>query len=196
MRKFAVVIFILVMAASTFAVGQDSKVSVFGGWQFFSIDTKNLDGRQNTAEGWDADVAFKMVKCVSLVGDISGSYKSVTASSSGVSGTVNAHAYNFLFGPRFSAKAGKLTPFAEVLVGFNHPSLSLSGSSLSTSSNGLAMAVGGGLDYNASKGLALRLAKFDYLLNRVDFSSSSLNVSTGSQNLNNFRIAAGLVFKF
>jgi opacity protein-like surface antigen len=200
MRKVVVAIFVLVMAASTFAAGQDSKATVFGGWQFLSIDTKDSSlGRQNTAEGWDADFASHVARHVSVVSDISGSYKSFSNVST-PAGTFSPyiHAYNFLFGPRFTAKSGKFTPFAEALFGFDRASLgaSSSGVSASISSNGFALAFGGGLDDAVTKRLSLRLVKFDYLMDRVNFSSSVLNASTGSQNLNNFRISIGVVYKF
>jgi opacity protein-like surface antigen len=196
MQKFRMTIFVLILLASTFVVAQDSKVAVFGGWQFLSIDTSNSGvGRQNTAKGWDADVAFKVVPHISAVADFSGSYKSlngITTDAGIVSPYV--HVYNFLFGPRISAKAGKVSPFAEAMFGFNRTSVgaSASGVNASVSDNGLGVALGGGLDYNLTKRLSVRLLKFDYLLNKV--SDSDLGIS--SQTLNHLRISAGLVCHF
>jgi len=207
-----VIIFLAVILLSTLVIAQDApKVEVFGGYAYTNVDTKDLAGRQNF-NGWDADVAFHATKNFSIVGDISGAYKSETIDTgiilAGTSqaGTVNPRVtptivdakfrvYNYLFGPRVSASAGKLTPFAEALFGLSHvtASVDVGGVSGSVGSNGFGMALGGGLDYNANHRVAIRLAKFDYMLNRISNSDLGLTQTT---NLNNFRIATGIVFKF
>ncbi len=87
--------------------------------------------------------------------------------------------YEYLFGPRFTARTARATLFAHVLVGGN--TLRLAG----TSTNGFAWAVGGGLDYNAGRHLAIRVIQADYLRTRLS-------------NLwfNDARLGIGLVFKF
>jgi hypothetical protein len=189
-----IVVFLLVIFCAFVAVAQDApKAEVFGGYQFFSLDTKNFGGLdRQTFQGWDADVAANLNKNFGIVGDISGAYKSESASSGGVSAEAKLRLYNFLFGPRFSYRTEKVTPFAEVLFGAGH--LSASGSatglgSVSGSLNGFAMAFGGGIDINAGKHVAIRPAKFDYVMNR--FSDSGV-----SETLHNFRYAGGIVFKF
>jgi hypothetical protein len=186
MRKFVVMIFVLVMLAATFAVGQDSQYSVFGGWQYASLDTtQSLAGRQNTVKGWDGDFAYNASKNVSLVADFSGQYKSDIVSSNLTSGQV--HAYNFLFGPRLSSTTGKVTPFTEVLIGFNHTSVGNAG--INEVSKGFALAPGGGIDVKATDQFSLRVFKFDYLLDRVGFGGVN-------RNLNNYRISVGVVYNF
>lgn len=178
MKKFVIVL-VLVLLASIFAVGQE-KGSVFGGYQYLSIDTQDSGVGRQSAHGWNTDVAARVAKNVSIVGDISGNYKTIDG--------IKVNAYNFLFGPRISASVGKVTPFAEVLVGVAHASFSQSGVSLG--SKGFAFALGGGLDVNASKHVAVRLAKFDYVRDHIS------NDLVGSTNLNNYRYATGIVFKF
>lgn len=207
-----IIILLVVILCTTLAIAQDApKVEVFGGYAYTNVDTKGLAGRQNL-NGWDADVAFHATRNFSIVGDISGAYKTETIDTSGILGgtrpsatldpkavitTVNAklRVYNYLFGPRVSVNTGKLTPFAEALFGVAHITVAadISGVTGSVSSNGFGMALGGGLDYNASKSVAIRLAKFDYMMNRI--SNSDLGF-TASENLNNYRIATGIVFKF
>ena len=179
-------IFVLVMLASTFAVGQDSKYSVFGGWQFMSMDTK-IPGasRQSSADGWDADVAYNALKNVSLVADFSGSYKSAINTAAVTNGQI--HIYNVLLGPRISSKTGKVTPFAEFLLGFNHTSAGNGTTTLV--SRGFAMAPGGGIDVSVTDHISVRVIKFDYLLDRVGFGGTNMN-------LNNFRISVGAIYNF
>ena len=52
------------------------------------------------------------------------------------------------------------------------------------------MAVGGGLDVNVSKNVAIRVAEVDYMLTRYT------NPITSTNNQNNFRYLGGVVFRF
>ncbi len=197
LKKITLVLLVVLFAAVAFA--QDApKAEVFGGYQYMSVDTKGLDNRQSF-NGWDADVAFHVKKSFSIVADISGAYKSETFNDS-VLGNVTGkiRVYNYLFGPRFSANAGKVTPFAEALFGIGHITIGAeaSGANTSVSSNDFAMALGGGLDVNANKHFAIRLAKFDYVMNRINANNLGDTGVSGSENLNNFRFATGVVFKF
>lgn len=186
---------LLAILCAVAAVAQETpKVQVFGGYAFTSVDMKGATDRQSF-NGWDADFAARVAKNVSLVTDISGAYKSETMSISGSDVTAKARIYNYLFGPRVSASTGKITPFAEALFGVAHATIGadVTGVSGSISSNGFGMALGGGVDVNASKNFSIRLAKFDYMMNRVSFSAAG---QSASENLNNFRIATGVVVKF
>lgn len=213
MRKTIILAVVVILCASVAFTQETSKAEVFGGYQYTSLDLKGLADRQS-ANGWNTDVAFHLNKNFSIVGDISGAYKTETISTGAVvlAGTQSAtpnpmvipssvegkvHVYNYLFGPRVSFSTSKITPFVEALFGMNHTNLSVSvsGVSGSISSNNFGMALGGGLDYNVSKHLSIRLGKFDYMLNRVKFDSSAAGVNI-SENLNNFRYATGVVFKF
>ena len=78
----------------------------------------------------------------------------------------------------------KATPFVHALFGGGHLSADESGTNLFTS-NGFVYAIGGGLDLNTSKNLAIRVGQFDYLGSRFE-----------STNFKNFRYSAGIVFKF
>ena len=194
--KKNIVVLVLVILCAAFAVAQDApKVSVFGGYQYVSLDTKG--GDRLNFNGWDADVAFHATKNVAIVGDVSGVYKSESMTDP-LLGTVTAklRLYNYLVGPRVSFGTGKVTPFAEALFGLGHATVGgdVSGvGSASIGSNGFAMALGGGIDINANQHFAVRAVKFDYLMNHV--SMDAFGVS-GSENLNNYRIATGVVFKF
>ena len=193
MKKIVILLAVILVAVAV--VAQDSpKAEVFGGYAYTNVDTKDLLGRQNL-NGWDADVAFHATKNFSIVADISGAYKSESATVDGITGTAKLRAYNYVFGPRFSFNSKKVTPFVEALFGANHVTVSAeaAGTSASLGSTSFAMALGGGLDVNANKHVAIRLAKFDYMLNRVN--AGDLGVSA-AENLNNFRFATGIVFKF
>lgn len=164
MKKIIAVLF-LVLMASAVLVAQEEKAQVFAGYQFISLGAGGE--RVSAPKGWDADVAFKATKNVAIVADIAGNYKE------------GAKFHTFMFGPRFSASSGKVTPFAEALFGAAHAS------GFGESATKFGMELGGGLDVNINKSVAFRLAKFDYNF-----------VKVSGANMNNFRYATGIVFKF
>lgn len=165
--KKIIFVLVVVMLASMVAMAQEEKAQVFAGYQFASLGIAGE--RTSIPAGWDADLAVKASKNFSLVGDFSGGYKD------------GGKVHTFMFGPRFSANSGKVTPFAEALFGGAHGDLGEIGSATKFS-----MAFGGGLDVHVSKSVAFRLAKFDY------------NYVSGEEgyHFNNFRYATGIVFKF
>jgi len=191
-----ITLLLVVVLFSFLAFGQDApKVEVFGGYQFTSVDTNGGD-RQNL-NGWNADVAFHVTENVSVVGDVSGAYKSEGVDIPGL-GSISAklRLYNFLFGPRASFGTGKVKPFAEALFGVGRVSVGGSVSGIGDASearNGFAMALGGGVDIEANEHFAVRAAKFDYLMNRFSIDEAGVSLS---ETLNNYRFATGVVFKF
>jgi hypothetical protein len=192
MRKMIAVVCVVVLVSGVGlcqAVKDGPTMSVFGGYQFMSFDAQG--SRINITSGWDADFAWRPVKTISAVADVSGSYKSL-GSFDGV--TPDLHVHNFLAGPRFSPSRGNVIPFAEFLVGVAHTTVSASGES-GIGSYGFGMAAGGGLDVGRTRHFAVRLVKFDYVLDKVDFGSSVLGIQQW-QNLNHFRLSAGVVYNF
>ncbi len=183
MKRIAVVLAVLALATVAFA--QDaSKAQVFGGYQFLSLDG-GAGGSRTSVHGLDFDAAFRAAKNVSVVADFGMGFKTVTENVGGTLVDVKTKTIPILFGPRFVATSGKVSPFAEVLFGVAHLSGSVAG--VSDSTNKFAYAFGGGLDYNANKNMSIRLAKFDYL---------GIRGGEGVGSLNNLRYAAGVVFKF
>ena len=61
----------------------------------------------------------------------------------------------------------------------------LTDGALSVSENAFAMALGGGLDYNATSHIGIRLVQAEYLMTRF-----------ASETQNNARISAGVVFRW
>lgn len=162
--------------------------NVFFGYSYLNGDN-NVD-RVNL-NGWNGSLEGKILPWVGIVADLSGHYGSEAFSAVIVcppsapncnSISLNTHQYNFLFGPRVSMKVGKITPFAQFLVGAGH--LNASGSGVSESDTSFAEAIGGGLDYKLVHGLGWRF-QGDFLQTRF-FSNTQ----------NNFRFSTGLVLHF
>jgi hypothetical protein len=113
--------------------------------------------------------------------------------------SANASMFTYQFGPVARIPYHRATVFAEVLFGgaltdgygniqrsidLNHGTLPLPGNQ-----NSFAMAAGGGVDLRVSKRVAIRLAEVDYFLTRYT------NAITLTNNQNNFRYLAGIVFQ-
>lgn len=165
-RVFVVIAVLLVFAALGFA---QEKVEFFGGYQFSSMSfVSGLDpvnARQTVPDGWNADLNYKLTRNFGVVADVSGAYKDFWK------------AHSFMFGPRFSVRSGRLSPFVEALGGvtmFNRDG-----------GTRLSLGGGGGLDVLMNRGFAFRMVKADFIL-----------VRTENKNFENFRVATGLVFKF
>ncbi len=189
--KNLVLVLVVVCLASAFAASQD-RAQIYGGWQYTSIDASGMSSglvdRVSVPKGWNADFSFKAFKCVSLVGDFSGGYKSETVGFEDISAKGKANVHTFMFGPRFSTNAGKFTPFGEALFGLAHSKVSAEVAGMNIdlgSDNSAAFAFGGGLDLNVNKRFAVRLAKLDYVL-----------VRNSGMSFNNFAYSAGVVFRF
>jgi outer membrane protein OmpA-like peptidoglycan-associated protein/opacity protein-like surface antigen len=96
----------------------------------------------------------------------------------------------YTFGPRFSYRKHRLTPYGQVLVGAAHGSDSYfpSATSSSTSATSFAVSAGGGLDIDLTSRFAIRAIDAQYL------KTSFPNGTDNSQN--HLMIGAGIVIKF
>ena len=110
---------------------------------------------------------------------------------------VTSSTYTYLFGPQFSHRGERFTPFAHAfsaqlvwLATGNHvPSTSaFFGANRKSSENAFATALGGGLDVNINKHVGIRIFQLEYLLTKF---------TDGRDNKqNNLRASAGLVLHF
>jgi hypothetical protein len=117
-------------------------------------------------------------------------------------GTYNSQGnmFTYMFGPVVKFPVSRVTPFGEILFGGSNTngyanltkSIVTGGGTIAVAptQHPYTMAVGGGLDINLSRHVALRPVEIDYVLTRYS------NPITNINNQNNFRYLAGLVFKF
>lgn len=139
-------------------VAQDfPKAEVFGGYQF-----THFEGDVN-ANGWNASLTGNVNRWFGVAADFSGAYKS------------GQHVHTYMFGPVFSARSDKMTPFAHALFG-----------GASDGTTAFAMAFGGGVDMKVTDRVAFRLIQGDWLVTRAEGFTSKKNA----------RISTGIVFRF
>ena len=136
--------------------------------------------------GFSGEFATGVGHGLSIVADL-GAYHQGNVVSSGLSLWV----VNYLFGPRYSYHRSKhWTPFVQFLVGGAHGSGTIYNPSTSVpgSPNAFSLSAGGGLDWKATRHISIRLFQAEYLNTRLP------NSATNEQN--NFRLTAGVVFHF
>lgn len=154
------------------AAADDPKVDFAIGYSL--MHDSDVDG--NFPLGWFASVGKKMTPSISLVGDVSGNYKTITLAP-GIDAKLRVH--TFMAGPRWSDRQGQITPWAQVLFGAAHLSGSVFG--IGDSEMDFAMQPGGGIDYGLNNGISLRFGA------NLRFIRSSGNVGK------EFQIVAGIV---
>jgi opacity protein-like surface antigen len=180
------------------AQGAYPRAEIFGGYSYLHTD---LLFESNIPKGWNASVTGNPHRMIGIEADFSGHYGSQQARFA----PELRHDYRthlFMFGPRFAARLPKVTPWAHALFGASH--LSVRGRDFageySDSRTAFTWALGGGLDINAHKNLALRVIQADYIRanSRTDVIGSRTGpyFSIGSGPSNNFRLSFGVVVKW
>jgi hypothetical protein len=141
----------LVVLASFPAMAQEvPKAEVFGGYSWAG----------GNFHGWNASVTGNVTKRFGVVADFSGHYGSE------IDGPllVKEDAHSFLFGPRFTFRRKRVSPFVYALFGVTrfHGSATVSGQTFSEADTGFSSAVGGGMDIKLNNRVAVRAFQLDY----------------------------------
>ncbi len=169
MRKLIGLLALFLLAALPALAQDNSKLDVFGGYSYMRVNPGGGVSGLNT-NGWEAQATGNLNHWLGVTADFDGHY--------GDAFGIGGHDYNFLFGPTLSYRTEKLTPFGHVLFGASHAGAA------GFSDTAFAWAIGGGVDWNVTKTLAVRLGQFDYL--PTHFASNTQN---------NFRFSTGIVFR-
>jgi hypothetical protein len=123
-------------------------IEVSGGYSYLH----DQDAASNFPSGWVGSVSTVMNSRVSVVGEVGGSYQTLTSPP----GSVNSHVYSFLGGARYTAHAtAKVSVFGQALVGAARLSTSVDGAALPETD--LAFQPGGGVDVSLAPKWAVRI---------------------------------------
>lgn len=186
------------------------KAEVFGGYSYGNFGPVNPGEGRTNKNGWNASLGVNLNRWFGLVSDFGGQYGSSNFAFSEffppiicpppgcpfATISTNDKYHNFLFGPQFSLRAKKLTPFAHVLFGgarFDRsgvetitlpPTNTPTRFNFSASSTNFAFAGGGGVDYKLTERFAWRV-QADYL-----------EMGLPNRTLNNLRLSTGAVIHF
>ncbi len=121
--------------------------------------------------GWQAAFDYNVHKHVSVVLDLGGAYKTTSGGTLGL--------YQYMVGPRFKARRGRVTAFAEGLVGGDAAHVP------NHTHGAFALGFGGGLDVSAGRIVSIRILQVD-----------SIHDHTEGVWGHSLRVGAGVVFKF
>jgi outer membrane protein OmpA-like peptidoglycan-associated protein len=165
-------------------------VDLFAGYSYIRFRTDAGTEESFNLHGFTGALAGNVNRWFSLVGDF-GVYRIKDLPPS-----VTGSAYTFLFGPQFSHRGERWTPFVHALFGAARladiqASTVPTGSAFfnrSFSQNSFATALGGGLDANFNKHIGVRIFQLEYLLTKF--------TDGGDNKQNNLRASAGLVLHF
>ena len=151
-------------------------IEVSGGYSYLH----DQDAASNFPSGWVGSVSAPINSMVSVVGEVGGSYQTLT----NPLGSVNSHIYSFLGGARYTAHAtSKVSVFGQALVGAARSSINLD--IAASSETDLAFQPGGGVDVSLAPKWAVRI--------QGDF--RAIRVSSTSTTTKQERVVAGLVFR-
>jgi outer membrane protein OmpA-like peptidoglycan-associated protein len=165
---------------------------LFAGYSYLRFNPR-VNGTAQTFDnqGGTASIAGNVNRWLGLVADF-GFYKVSGDLQPGSSGK----AQTYLFGPRFSHRGERWTPFASVLLGAARMSVDSSTPVAGSNNffnntvhkNAFATAFGVGFDYKLSRHVAWRVVQAEYLITKFPDGNSNFQ--------NNLRLATGLVFRF
>lgn len=197
MKRWALLCGVMLLFAGVASAQDDSKVTAFGGYSYVRVNP-GFGAPGENFNGGSGSVAYNFLPWVGAVADVGGYHWSQSG--------IDATAVSYMFGPKVSMHAGRITPFVQALFGGTH----ISGSefcedccdartrvgatkvhsegcvgSFSGSDNTFSMTLGGGVDWNATQHLGVRLIQAEYYMTRF-----------GSETQNNARISAGVTFRF
>ncbi|MBZ5647118.1 MAG: porin family protein [Acidobacteriia bacterium] len=166
MRSTLVVTALILLCAAT-GFAQEYKADLFGGYSYLRSDP-GFSLPAGNASGWEGAFTYNWNNWLALKADVSGHY------------CCDQTMHNFLFGPQINLGHGKLKPYLHGLVGVSHGT-----STGGFSDTVLGFALGGGIDVKWTERLSVRIVQADYLGTRYADATQ-----------NNFRLSAGLVYRF
>jgi hypothetical protein len=189
MKKF--VLFAVVVVFSAHLMAQDSKVDIFGGYQYLhngdvTVNGQSQPGSSQSFNGWDIAPAYKFNHFLGVEADFGGGYGSVSG--------ISNHLYTYTGGPIVTLGLPVIQPFAHALFGGAHLDSGASGVSVST--NGYTLMLGGGVDAKFNRLLAFRVAQVDWLYYHFSGYSAQSVTSPSFSGSNNVRISTGIVVRF
>ncbi|HUO24478.1 MAG TPA: outer membrane beta-barrel protein [Candidatus Aquilonibacter sp.] len=186
----ALLIFLLALSSLPVAAQDFARAELFGGYQYVHFGSSTSDGVTASGQGfngWNVSVAYNFKKHLGVVGDLGGSYATISG--------ISNHFYTFTGGPLVSLNAAaRVNPFVHALLGGARASASATsaGVTASVASNGFSAMLGGGVDARVTRAFSVRVIQADWLYYHL---GGIAGTSSSSQS-NNVRISIGLVYRF
>lgn len=178
------IMLILAAAVPARAVAQE-RVDIAAGYSYM----RDYDGDVTFPRGWFASIGADIAGPVGVVGDVSGSYKSM----GGLDVDLSVSVHTVTGGPRMIWRSDRVAPYVQVLFGLARTATTfeLPDETLSASQNNFVMVPGGGLDIRVSERSALRFGANLRLIR------SETTTPTGTEpfTFKEFQFLAGIVVR-
>jgi hypothetical protein len=201
--------FLMCLFASTLMSAQVTSTAIsheYPGGEFFggaSFSNSDVSGRSNSF-GWQISAAGNLCGRMRLVGDFGGQSRRTNLVADGQ--PVRVKTYQFLWGPQFTWRRPRTTFFTNTVLGVAAAHYVTSSGDSAHPENvlavdyGFATALGGGLDVNVGRQIAIRAFQADYILTHLrpdqpQFSPILQQVPSVGNWQNHFRLGFGLVVK-
>ena len=208
-----------VLLAAGAAVAQDSFPKVETSPAFMYIHTGELFGGDKALNcvGGGGTLAYNFTSVIGLAADLGGCKLVGLNNTFGLASRATGSEFTFLFGPRLTFnRKGKVHPFFDLNFGGVRAAISCNNGDFGNNCGALTVAppialrnpnatdaskvafglsVGGGVDVQLSKKVALRLVQAEYLYTRFG-NDCQLAVCSNNNSQNSFRLKSGLVFGF
>ncbi|MGD0413761.1 MAG: outer membrane beta-barrel protein [Terriglobales bacterium] len=185
-RAFAFVLLLGLFATArpTTAQEQPAKLEAYGGYYYarFNVNASAAGGAPSetfNGNGGGGQLEYNAKHWLGVVGDMAGYGATATTNGALVGG-----AFTYLAGPRVNFRHGKVTPFAQTLLG---GIWATHGIGQSESVNSFAMTAGGGIDFKVSRHVSVRPVQAEYFMTKLP------DGLTNRQN--NLRVGAGIAVR-
>ena len=159
------------------------KAEISAGYNYLQAKSSGDEDWTKFKSGWYADVAGNVTPVVSIVGQVTGNYKTFEDDPDG---DFKLKLHTFMAGVRGSS-TGNVSGFGQVLVGGANVKGSIG--TFSASETDLAIQVGGGVNVRGSGAVGLRLG-IDYLRVMAKDDGEVLEAA----DVNGFRFSVGVTF--
>jgi hypothetical protein len=180
------IMLVLAAALPADAVAQEGgPVEIAGGYSYM----RDYDGDATFPRGWFASIGADVAGPVGVVGDVSGSYKSM----GGLDVDLSVSVHTVTGGPRLIWRSDRVAPYVQVLFGLARiaTTFELPDETLSASQNNFVMVPGGGLDIRVSERSALRVGANLRLIR----SETTTPAGTEPFTFKEFQFLAGIVVR-
>ena len=184
--------FALLAANLTARAQEFPRWEAFGGFSYANVDlgpqASLFNPSNRNYEGFDLDFSFNPSRYMRLVADVSFQFGKTSATPPPPFTKIHLQTTEALFGPQFTLRRHKATVFGNTLVGVTNTLLQGQAGTLYEdliSQNSLTLGLGGGLDVNWTRLVAIRAFQIQYLPTR-----------RGGVWETTFTVMTGVVFRF
>jgi opacity protein-like surface antigen len=191
MKKLFFLVAVLALTTVPAAAQDYPRAEFFGGYSHFSADINinnpfDLDGnpfiqQREGLHGFAVSGAANFSKNFGFVADFSYHKKEFEV----IGPDIDFSTFNFLFGPRFTARGDRVEGFAHAMIGGVRRKLEDF-----DSDTDLALGLGGGVDIKVSRNFGVRLVQLDY----VPFRDRNL-ITLDKEWRHNLRVGVGVTFR-